>query len=319
MKRILITGITGFAGSHLAEFFLSQKNTSVFGTYLTEQSLRNVTHIQSLLHLTQVDLQDGKKVNTLIDSVRPDYVFHLAALPSTGDSFKDPVHTLVQNVTVQVNLLEALRKSDFTKTRILIVTSANVYGLVTEEDLPIDEKTSFRPTNPYAVSKITQDFLGLQYYLAYGLSLIRVRPFNHIGPRQAPYTAIASFAKRIAEIEKGKLEPRVGVGNLDSIRDTTDVRDMVKAYAQIIEKGVIGEVYNIGSGKGYLTQDLLDILLTLSSKKIEIYRDESLYRPVDIPSLICDNTKICSLIDWTPQIPIEQTLQETLEYWRNIT
>jgi len=174
------------------------------------------------------------------------------------------------------------------------------------------------PTNPYAVSKIAQDFLGLQYFLSYGLKIVRVRPFNHIGPRQSPRFVVPSFAKQIAEIEKGKKENILHVGNLSSRRDFTDVRDMVAAYLLSLEKGDLGDVYNIGSGVSRQISKMLDMLLSLSSKKIDVEIDKSLFRPKDDPELVCDKSKFTKQTGWEPKIEIEKTLKDTLDYYRNI-
>ena len=184
-------------------------------------------------------------------------------------------------------------------------------------DLPIGEETEIRPVNPYAVSKVACDFLGLQYFLSYKLPIVRVRPFNHIGPRQSPSFVVAAFAKKIAEIEKNKIPPVIKVGNLSPKRDFTDVRDTVWGYQLLIEKGEPGEVYNIGSGRSYEIKYILDTLLSFSDKKITIETDSALMRPVDVPELVCDNSKIKKVTGWEPKIPIEQTLRETLDYWRN--
>ena len=181
--------------------------------------------------------------------------------------------------------------------------------------MPINENCPLNPTDPYAVSKITQDFLALQYFNAYGLKTIRIRAFNHVGPGQSPFFVISAFAKKIAEIEKGTLN-EITVGNLDSKRDFTDVRDMVKAYSLIIEKGQPGDVYNIGSGKSYAISEILNKLISFSKKKIDVKIDKSLLRPIDNPELVCDATKIRKIIDWEPKVPIDKTLEDTLNYWR---
>lgn len=174
------------------------------------------------------------------------------------------------------------------------------------------------PNNPYSLSKLFQDELGLQYFMSYKMDIIRARPFNHIGPRQSPYFAVPTFAKKIAEIEKGKNPPVIKVGNLDTKRDFTDVRDMVRAYALLMEKGQAGDVYNIGSGNSYLIKDVLDMLISLSTVKIEIQQDPSLLRPTDNPELRADSSKIHNLTGWKPEINLEQSLKDTLDYYRNI-
>lgn len=318
MKKVLITGITGFAGSYLAEHLLSAGKYDVSGTYLFEDSLINVKNIKSKLHLVKGDLSDKKNVFKIIKDVSPSIIFHLAALTSPFDSFNNPTQTLMNNISSQVNLLEGVREFNLFNTKILIISSADIYGLVKKEDLPIDEQTPLMPTSPYSVSKIAQDFLGLTYFLSYNLKIIRVRPFNHIGPRQSPQFVVSSFAKQIAEIEKGKRKPTLYVGNLEAKRDFTNVKDMVRAYIAAIEKGKIGDAYNIGSGVSYKISDILNKLVSMSSPKIKIEKEEELFRPSDNPELVCDATKFIKLTGWKPEISIEKTLKDTLDYWRNI-
>ncbi len=316
MKKVLITGVTGFAGSFLAENLLQSGKYQVSGTYLSDNSLDNVSQIKEKLDLHKVDLNDKRSTETLISATTPDIVFHLAALASAGDSFKDPAGFISNNVAGQVNLFEAVRSVKISP-RILVISSAEVYGAVNENDLPIDEDTPIRPVNPYAVSKVAQDFLGLQYHLAYNLPIIRVRPFNHVGARQAPAFVVSAFAKKIADIEKGKMEPVLKVGNLSAKRDFTDVHDTVEGYRLLAEKGEPGDVYNIGSGKSYEIKFILDTLLSFSEKEIKVETDPALLRPIDVPELVCDNSKINKATGWEPKIPIETTLKETLEYWRS--
>ena len=318
MKNILITGISGFAGSFLAEYLVLQNKGKISGTYLEEQSLKNVEKIKTRINLFKLNLTNEKKVLNIVKEVKPDFVFHLAALTSPKESFDNPFETIENNVKAELNLLEAVRKLKQLNTRILVISSAEVYGIVEKKDLPIDEDTKLMPASPYAVSKITQDFLALQYFLSYSIKTIRVRPFNHIGPRQTPYFVVSAFAKKIAEIEKGKADNILFVVNLDSKRDFTDVRDMVAAYSLAIEKGEGGEVYNIGSGKSYTISQILDKMLSLSKTKIKIRVDESLLRPSDNPDLVCDRTKFTNLAGWKPEILIDKTLKDTLDYWRNI-
>lgn len=318
MRKALITGITGFAGSYLAQYLLETKKYEVSGTYLIEDSLKNVGKIKNKLNLIKADLSEEKSVFKIIENVAPDIIFHLAALTSPFDSFSNPTKTLTNNISLQINLLEGIRKHKLHNTKILIVSSADIYGLVKKEDLPIDERTPLMPTSPYSVSKIAQDFLGLTYFLSYGLKIIRVRPFNHVGPKQSSHFVVSSFAKQIAEIEKGKRKPILRVGNLEAKRDFTDVKDMVHAYTLAIEKGKYGDVYNIGSGISYGISDILGKLVSMSSFSIKIEKDEALFRPIDNPDLICDASKFIKLTGWKPQIPIDVTLKNTLDYWRNI-
>lgn len=317
-KKILITGASGFAGSHLLNYLAEQGNNDITGTYNSDKSLNSLGKIKEKGKFIKVDLKDESQTLELISSTKPDAIYHLAAFASAANSFSSPKETFMNNISSQINLLEAIRNKGSHDCRILVVSSAEVYGNVKPENLPIDEKTPFDPDNPYAVSKLAQDFLGRQYFLSYKMDTVIVRPFNHIGPRQSPDFVVSAFAKKIAEIEKGKREPILPVGNLEAKRDFTDVRDVVRAYALLIEKGEAGQAYNIGSGNSYKISDILNKLLGLSSVKVSVESDESLFRPVDNPELVCNPNKLKNLTEWQPEISIDKTLKDTLDYWRNI-
>jgi len=318
MKKVLITGITGFAGSHLADLLVNEGTSTVAGTHVSDRHLKNLEGIKDKVQLFSVNLLDSEKTAAIIGEFKPDVVYHLAASTFVGDSFKKPAEFIANNVTAQVNVHEAIRQHGLTDTKIIVISSAHNYGLVRPEDLPIDEETPFRPDNPYSVSKITQDYVGLTYFLAYKQHTVRLRPFNHIGPRLSPDISLSRFAKKIAEIEKGLDKPVLTVGNLESKRDFTDVRDMVKAYVQAAEKCIDGEAYNIGTGTSHTMRDVLDMLITLASVKIEVQSDPTLFRPSDIPELRCDASKFKQATGWEPTIPLEQTLKDLLAYWREI-
>jgi len=318
MKKILITGVSGFAGSFLAELLLKKEDCDIYGTSLSDSFSANIAHLQGKLQLLPVDLQDFERVKAVIGEVRPDEIYHLAALASPTKSFENPAHTITNNIAIEVNLFEAVKFHKLSDTKILITSSAEVYGIVARKDLPIDEDTPLRPTSPYAVSKIAQDFLGLQYHLASSMHIIRVRPFNHIGPRQTPQFVVARFASQIAAIEKGKAEPVIRVGNLETKRDFTDVTDMVRAYEQILEKGTAGDVYNIGSGTSHKISDILDKLLSFSTVKVTVEKDQNLFRPADNPDLVCDCSKMRKITGWEPGVTLDETLKNILDYWRSI-
>jgi GDP-4-dehydro-6-deoxy-D-mannose reductase len=317
-KKILVTGASGFAGSHLIDYLVNKNTENIFGTYYSEKSIENLEKVKDKVNLSKVDLTSEEQTNYLIEKIKPDEIYHLAAFASAAGSFSSPAKTVLNNISSQINLLEAVKKHNLTSTKILIISSAEVYGDVDPKDLPIDENTKFNPTNPYAVSKLTQDFLGRQYFLADNLKIIVARPFNHIGPRQAPDFVVSAFAKKIVEIEKGKREPIFPVGNLEAKRDFTDVRDMVRAYFLLMEKGKEGQAYNIGSGASYKISDILDKMLSLSNIKVNIESDKTLFRPIDNPDLVCDYNKLKNLAGWEPEIKIENTLKDTLDYWRDI-
>ncbi len=318
MKKNLITGIAGFAGSFLAEYLLRLGDCQIVGTTLSLHESPNVSQIKDTIQLVPVNLLEEEKIETLIADIKPDFIYHLAALASPAKSFSHPTETIVNNIQAELNILEAVKKAELKNTKILVISSADIYGLLQPEDLPVDEDTPMRPNNPYAVSKIAQDYLGLQYFITYKLPIIRVRPFNHIGSRQAGSFAISDFSKRIVDIEKGNTPPVLKVGNLEAKRDFTDVRDMVKAYVLAIEKGEPGEVYNIGSGIAHKMSDIVAMMQKMSSVPFTLEQDPAFMRPSDNPELCCDNTKFVALTGWKPEIPLEQTLKDTLDYWRNI-
>ena len=313
MKKVLITGATGFVGKHLMESLLLQPETEVVGTFRSEPGA-----IPAGAKLEKVDLLNQDAVDVLIETYKPDDVYHLAGLPSAAESFKTPATSITNNIIAELSVLEALRKHELIETKVLVVSTAEVYGFITPDDLPIDESTDLRPVNPYAVSKIAQDYLGLQYRLSYRMNIVRVRPFNHIGPGQKESFVLSSFAKQIAEIEKGKVEPIMYVGNLEAKRDFTDVRDMVKAYQLALEKGEKGDVYNIGSGVSRRIADMLTTMLAFSTYKVEIKPDPDRFRPIDVPEIVCNCKKFQALTGWQPEIPFNQTLQDILDYWRKI-
>ena len=307
--KALVTGINGFVGTHLNNL-LVEKGYEVFGTVKPPADKEG--------NLFPVDILDYEGIKKVVEEVAPDYIFHLAALSSPSASFQNPSETITNNIGGQVNILEAVKELKLLNTKVLVVSSAEIYGKVEGKYLPTDENAPLKPTSPYAVSKIAQDFLGLQYFLSQNVKSIRVRPFNHTGPYQGPFFAIPAFAKQIAEIEKGKKEAVLRVGNLDTKRDFTDVRDIVRAYDLLMEKGECGEVYNLGSGKSHKISDVLDILLSLSTEKIIVEKDLQLMRPADIPELLCDCTKLKNATGWKPEISLEDSLKDTLDYWRSV-
>lgn len=314
MKRVLITGITGFVGSHLAELLLS-KEYEVYGIERPRSKDENITHIRDKLKLFEADIRDFSSMQNLIKSVEPQYIFHLAAQSFVKLSFSAPGETLMTNIIGNLNILEAVRQLNIDPI-IQIAGSSEEYGLVKEDEVPIKETNPLRPLSPYGVSKVAQDRLAIQYNKSYGIKTVVTRAFNHTGPRRGEVFATSNFAKQIAEIEKDKKEPVIHVGNLEAKRDWTDVRDVVKAYLLAVEKCDYGEVYNICSGKTWKISEMLDILLKMSEKKIEIRQDASRLRPSDVPILLGDCTKFKEKTGWQPEIPFETTMKDLLDYWR---
>lgn len=313
--RILITGISGFAGSHLAEYFLDEGKHEVYGTIKWRSDRQNIIGIQDKIRLYECDIKDAFSVNTIIEQIKPDQIFHLAAQSYVLFSWRAPQETLTTNIIGEVNLFEAVRAAKL-DPYIHIAGSSEEYGMVYPDELPITETNPLRPLSPYGVSKVTQDFLGYQYFKSYGLKIVRTRAFNHTGPRRGAVFATSNFAKQIIEIEKGKRKPVIQVGNLEAVRDFLDVRDVAKAYAFSLSKGEPGEVYNISSGVGVKIKDMLDQLIALSKVNLKIETDPSRMRPSDVELLIGSAEKFKKATGWKPVIPFEQTLMDLLEYWR---
>jgi GDP-4-dehydro-6-deoxy-D-mannose reductase len=315
--RVLITGITGFAGSHLAEYCLARGDVEVFGTARWRSRMDNLVDITDDITLMDCDLKDSVAVRHCLAEIRPDYIFHLAAQSFVPTSWKAPVETVCTNMVGEINVFEGMRELGLVEsTRIQLAGSSEEYGMVHEDEIPIKESNPLRPLSPYGVSKVGQDLLGYQYHASYNLYTVRTRAFNHTGPRRGDVFVSSNFAKQIATIEKGKTEPVIKVGNLDARRDFTDVRDMVKAYWLALEKGEPGEVYNLGSGKDVTIKKMLDILLSFSDLDIEVRQDPSRMRPSDVEVLLADTTRFHDLTGWEPEIPLEKTLEDLLDYWR---
>lgn len=312
--KALITGITGFAGSHLAEFLL-KKDIEVYGILRWRSKMDNINSFKDELRLHEADLLDAHSLYSVIAEIRPDYIFHLGAQSFVKSSWASPSNTVETNMVGSINLFEAVKQSGLPIT-IQIACSSEEYGEVHKDELPIKETNPLRPLSPYAVSKVGMDYLGYQYWKSYGLKIIRTRGFNHTGPRRGDVFAESTFAKQIAEIEKGKREPVVYVGNLEAKRDYTDVRDMVAAYYLSVQKCQLGEVYNICCGKTWRIKKVLDYLVSQSKKKISIKEDPTRMRPSDVLILLGDNSKFTKATGWKPTIPFEKTLLDLLNYWR---
>lgn len=313
-KKVLITGIAGFVGSHLAELLLS-RGDEVYGLCRPRSKTDHIESIINQLHLEDADLLDSHSLYTTITKIKPDYIFHLAAQSFVPTSWVSPSVTLEVNIVGTANLFEAVRQAGLDPV-IQIACSSEEYGLVHKEEVPITENNPLRPLSPYAVSKLAMDYLGYQYFQSYKVRVVRTRGFNHTGPRRGDTFAESTFAKQIALIEKGKQEPVIHVGNLEAERDYTDVRDMVRGYVLAVEKCDPGDVYNICNGKAIKIGDMLSMLISFSKVKPEIKPDPFRMRPSDVPILIGDNTKFVKKTGWKAEIPFKKTMEDLLNYWR---
>ncbi|MCF7669555.1 MAG: GDP-mannose 4,6-dehydratase [Verrucomicrobia bacterium] len=316
--KSLITGITGFVGSHLAEFLL-EKGEEVYGNCRWRSPMENIERIKDKINLEQCELLDPVSARELIAKVKPDVIYHLAAQSYVPASFNEPNVTIETNVIGTLNLLEAVRQEKIDPI-FHVCSSSEVYGQVKEDEIPITEDNRFRPASPYAVSKVGEDMIGLQYYLSYGIKTIRTRMFTHTGPRRGQVFVVSAFAKQIAEIEKGIREPVIRVGNLDSVRTFADVRDTVRAYYLLTKHCKPGEVYNIGGERTMTIGEMLNMLISMADEnikdKIKVEVDEKLLRPSDVTLQIPSFEKFKNETGWKSEIPFEKTLKDTLDYWR---
>jgi len=316
MKRVLITGITGFAGSHLADFVLAEHpGVEIYGTYRWRSRRENIEHLEGRIRLIEADLGDMTALRAALAMSRPDAIFHLAAQSFVPTSWTAPTETFHVNAIGQIHLFEAIRSLGLDPV-VQLACSSEEYGLVLREETPITELNPLRPLSPYAVSKVAQDLLGYQYFKSYGLRAVRTRGFNHEGPRRGEVFVMSNFARQIAAIEAGAQEAVIRVGNLDAVRDFTDVRDMVRAYWLAAERGEPGEVYNISSGEGITIRDMLDRLLAMSRVEVRVETDPARLRPSDVEVLLGDSSKFRAATGWAPRLPLERTLADSLDYWR---
>jgi GDP-4-dehydro-6-deoxy-D-mannose reductase len=316
MSTYLITGASGFCGRHLVDIIPQEKNEIIgVSRNITEELVSMHPHVA----YESLNLMDHSSIYRLLKESTPDYIIHLAGESSVASSWKGPINMLNNNLISQINIFEAIRELELNDTKIVIACSSEEYGLVKESDLPVNENCSFNPLSAYAVSKIAQDMLGYQYYRSYGMNITRARCFNLVGPGQNTSYALSSFAKQISDIEKGIKENTILVGNLNAIRDYTDVRSAMDAYYQLAKKSKSGEVYNLCSGNGHNLKDLLDYLISLSKCEVKIKLDPLRLRPSDLPVMIGDNTKIKTEVGWEPKIDIHKSLLDLLDYWRNIS
>ncbi len=314
--RILITGVTGFAGTHLANLLAEDSHDlDLYGTY-RHSGRDSLLEISREVELIECDVNYFQSVERVLESVLPDIIFHFAAYVSVAKSFEHPALIFQTNAIGTINLLEAVRKV-CKGAKILIPGSAEVYGKVKLADMPIKETQALKPQNPYGLSKAMQEMLGLYYFNAFGLNIYLTRTFHYTGPGQPPGFVCSDFARQIADIERGKQDSILRVGNLGAKRDFLDIRDVVKAYWEIVEKGSPGADYNVCQGKSMSIKEILDTLLQMSPCDIPVKIDKEKLRPVDVPDFVGDNSKLKRDTSWVPQIDMAETLRDVLNFWRS--
>ena len=309
INKCLVTGCGGFIGSYLAEFLLAE-GVAVYGTVYRDT--RKIEHLKDAMTILNCDVSNKREVNEIVAEVQPDTVFHLAAQSLIAQSRKKPETTLTTNLLGTLYLLEAIRRARIDPV-VVVVGSSSEYGLSYENETPIKENKEFRPSSPYAVSKVALDMLAYAYFQGLQMKTVRVRPFYIVGPRKT-FDVCSDLARGIVRIERGQ-QNSLKVGNLEAVRDVVDIRDAVKALRLLAEKGEAGKVYNLCSGKGYRVREILDIFISLSTAKVEVQIDSRRMRPVDEPLLVGDNSKLQRL-GWKPQIPLETSLADILNFWR---
>lgn len=310
MKALIIGG-AGFVGSYLIDHLLNDCGWNVIVTKLENETIEH-----NDITVYNLNILEKQSIISLLKKVRPDYIIHLAAQSSVSLSWANPALTIDVNIKGSVNVLDSARELDY-NPRILLIGSGEEYGRILPHEIPITENTPTRPGNIYAATKACQNMIGKIYADAYKMDVIMVRAFNHIGPKQSPVFVVADFCKQVAEIEKGLREPIMQVGNLNAKRDFTDVRDIVRAYSLLLQKGKAGEIYNVGSGKAVSIEEILKLILSYSKANITVEVDKNKLRPVDVPIIEADITKLQEVTGWSTTISLEETIKQTLEYWRN--
>ena len=315
--RVLITGITGLIGSHLADYLLGLGGVEVTGFKRWRSPDRNIRHLGERVRLLEGDIEDAFSVAAAIEQARPDRIFHLAAQSYPRESWAAPAVTLQANVIGTLNVLEAARRT-VPDAKIHLAGSAAAYGLIRPDEVPIVEDRPLRPVSPYGVSKAAQEMLGYQAFQSYGQQVYLTRSFIHIGPRQDARPAAQTFARQIAEAEAGLRPPVIAVGNLDPRRDFLDVEDVVQALWALLDRGSPGEVYNLCSGQAPSIRELLEIYLKLARSEVEVREDPGRLRPADEPILLGDNSKLRAATGWQPRVPLQESAQRILAYWREV-
>lgn len=317
MKKVLITGITGFAGSHLMDYILENTDYEVYGLKRMNSNLRNINHALDKITLFDGDLLDESSLISVLKKVQPDQIYHLGALSWVTPSWDMPAVYMQTNAIGTINLFEAMRVVGC-KARVLTSATPEEFGDVPPEMIPITEETRIKPINPYAASKAAQDMVCITYHASYDMDIVRTRAFNHEGPRRYIHGAIASFAHQIARIERGLQEPVIKVGNLSATRNFTDIRDTVRAYFLAMEKGVSGELYVVGTDQIHTMKEVLDLLIQHSpmAAEIKVEVDPARVRPTELMTFIGDYSKFKNATGWEMKYTLDETLETVLNYWR---
>lgn len=311
-KKVLIIGAAGFVGKYLIRYYRKQNSYEIYATKLANEEIP-----ENEIQVFDLDILQKDEIVKLLYAIRPDYIFHLAAQSSVSVAWNNPGLTIDINIKGAVNVLDAVRELYY-KPRILLIGSGEEYGYIEADEVPIKEENRIRPGNIYAATKACQNMIGNIYSKAYDMKVLMVRAFNHIGPEQSSIFVVSDFCRQVAEIELGRREPVMYVGNLSAKRDFTDVRDVVRAYSLLIERGQPGETYNVGSGQAFEIKEILEKITALSQRQIKIEIDPNKIRPVDVPIIEADVRKLKEITGWQREISLEQTISETLDYWRNI-
>ncbi len=316
MKKILITGISGFVGGHFCEYLTKHPaRYEIYGISRSPPSWDFVTKdVFNHVHFEKSDLMDISKIKAIVNDIEPDYIMHLAAQSSVAESWKSPVSSFINNTNIFLNVLDIVRQADF-PCKILSIGSSEQYGIVGEDDLPLNEERPLRPANPYAVARVAQELLARVYIDGYGMNICCTRSFNHCGPGQSDTFVVSSIVKQFVKVMRGEQDPIINIGNGAVIRDFLDIHDVISAYLLILENGRSGEVYNVCSGKGHSIRDIVTLLSDIYRLPIEIKEDRSQFRPVDNPRIIGSYQKINNDLNWAPVIPLEASIQSIYRYW----
>jgi len=314
MDKVLITGVCGFVGQHMISYLSGKDEIEVLGID-KKSKFEHFTGEEPDLEFESVDLNDSESVREILEEFKPTIIIHLAALSSVGKSWKEPSKTFEKNTALLLNILETLRLSKI-KSRLLSVGSSEEYGIADKSELPLIENRRVKPSNPYAVSSVAKQNLSDVYVRGYGIDIVKTRSFNHLGPGQASNFFIPSIARQLAKIKNGDHKPsKLVVGDLSIVRDFIDVRDVVRAYWALINRGKKGVTYNVCSGKGVKLRKIVNTLIELTGQKVEIEVDESKLRPIDNPIIIGSNEKIFNEVGWKPEVSLRKSLQDTLTYY----